>query len=780
MSTLPALVSVMLEAPHWKTISFSAVRTSRSLSTATWTVAGAGSGCQSLPRMIGWLGSPCSNETARSRPTSVASSATVERADTGRRSGFPGKFTRGAPPSSNAASVATTTPSIRGGADGGVNNSSAASPLAACGLGAGMVRTSVLEDLLALEGHVLGRLADDLAGPLDRDVLALDEDRPVLLHRDARRPRRQGDGVGRGDRQGLADVQRVGAGDGDSAVLADRFGLAAGHGQRLVLGHALGPCAADGDRLVLRDVFRPAAADGDRLVLGDVLGPSSADRDRLVLGDLLRSRAVNGDRLVPPDLLGSVLVDRDRLVRVDRLGPVAVDDDRLGLVNGLLAVSVDGDRLVVVDRLRPVVLDQGGLVVVDRLLAVVPDPVRLVVLDLDVLVLLGVDVQLFGTLLILEADLVVVAAAPPWAGPGLDAALGLVPRQTPRGHLVGVVDAADDDRVVRVTLQKVDNHLLADPRDVDHAPLLACPHGPDADPAGAVGVVLALAVPVGLDFDPAVLVAEDLLPTGANDDGRLRPQDRRPWGHALRAEWDRGRDAFETVLVGERISLAAAVVGRELTSMLDAVEDVVPIGVEVLFQGELVPGGHLSAVAAAVHDHGPGRFFLHAQADGALVVGKDLLESGRLLAAPLVDAVEPAGVESGVVVQLQLGHVGDGQLVRYRSGLDAAVNRLVGLEVLVRQLEGVVEQRDLAGPKLLCLVPTHHALLRPVAARHFLVDELLRDRHVRVASRGVGQDHLVSAGRMLEEVEDALLLHDPAGEREVALAILNAIVPLLE
>ena len=53
-------------------------------------------------------------------------------------------------------------------------------------------------------------------------------------------------------------------------------------------------------------------------------------------------------------------------------------------------------------------LDVRRLVVVDRLGPVVADPVRLVVLDLDVLVLLGVEEDLLGALLVLEAQLVEV------------------------------------------------------------------------------------------------------------------------------------------------------------------------------------------------------------------------------------------------------------------------------------------------------------------------------------------------------------------------------------
>ena len=45
-----------------------------------------------------------------------------------------------------------------------------------------------------------------------------------------------------------------------------------------------------------------------------------------------------------------------------------------------------------------------------------------------------------------------------------------VGRQLPRRHLLGVVDAAGDERLVRVAFEEVDHHLLADARDVRSTP----------------------------------------------------------------------------------------------------------------------------------------------------------------------------------------------------------------------------------------------------------------------------------------------------------------------
>ena len=46
--------------------------------------------------------------------------------------------------------------------------------------------------------------------------------------------------------------------------------------------------------------------------------------------------------------------------------------------------------------------------------------------------------------------------------------------------------------------------------------------------------------------------------------------------------------------------------------------------------------------------------------------------------------------------------------------------------------------------------------------------------------RRVGDDHLVGVGRVLEEVVDAFLFHQPGGEVEIGLAVLHAVIARLE
>ena len=110
------------------------------------------------------------------------------------------------------------------------------------------------------------------------------------------------------------------------------------------------------------------------------------------------------------------------------------------------------------------------------------------------------------------------------------------------------------------------------------------------------------------------------------------------------------------------------------------------------------------------------------------------------------------------------------------TGLHRVERRLDGLEVLPRQLEALVPERVLAGSDFLALLPAIDAILLSEPSFDHLVDDRRRARHVGVAHGRVGDDHLVAAVGVGEEVVDPFFLHEPAGEVEVGLAVLNAVV----
>ena len=98
-----------------------------------------------------------------------------------------------------------------------------------------------------------------------------------------------------------------------------------------------------------------------------------------------------------------------------------------------------------------------------------------IVLNNDPFVFLRVDIEFFASLLVFKPNLIEVVRRTIEAAAGLDTALCLIVRQLVRRHLVGVVHAAHNDGLVRIAFQEIDEHFLADPRDVDHAPVLVRP-----------------------------------------------------------------------------------------------------------------------------------------------------------------------------------------------------------------------------------------------------------------------------------------------------------------
>src|SRR5690554_2657601 len=164
----------------------------------------------------------------------------------------------------------------------------------------------------------------------------------------------------------------------------------------------------------------------------------------------------------------------------------------------------------------------GVTIGLDAFVPFVADADTLVVLDVLIPVALGVDEDLLLASLVLDAQFVEAVAA--GAAQALEQAAGLVLGQLV-GHRVGaVVQAATDQRLVRVAFQKTDQYLHADARDGDAAPVVAGPAAGHPQPAAGVGVGLTFAVPVELDLDPALNVAVDFFAGGAGDHRGLLAQ----------------------------------------------------------------------------------------------------------------------------------------------------------------------------------------------------------------------------------------------------------------
>src|SRR5260370_10255471 len=124
-----------------------------------------------------------------------------------------------------------------------------------------------------------------------------------------------------------------------------------------------------------------------------------------------------------------------------------------------------------------------------------------------------------------------------------DAAPGLMVGQLAGWHVVSVVYAASDNRLVGVAFEEVHNDFLADAGNEDGAPVGAGPRLGDADEAGGVFIVFAFAVPMELDFHAAEFIGKNLLTFWTDHDGGLRALHERAGSGAQRPKLDSDRDA---------------------------------------------------------------------------------------------------------------------------------------------------------------------------------------------------------------------------------------------
>src|SRR5262249_12367017 len=158
--------------------------------------------------------------------------------------------------------------------------------------------------------------------------------------------------------------------------------------------------------------------------------------------------------------------------------------------------------------------------------------------------------------------------------------LGLVGRQRPRRHLLGVVHAADRQRPVRVALLEGDHHLMADTRDVHRAHATAGPRLADAHPARVAAVALGLAVPVKLHCDATLFVTDDPPALGPHYQRRLHPIDARPRSDA---RWPVGSvpgDTAEAVAVLDGLGVVTGTVAsRDASLVLHAGQQVGAVAV---------------------------------------------------------------------------------------------------------------------------------------------------------------------------------------------------------
>src|SRR5690348_7608325 len=303
------------------------------------------------------------------------------------------------------------------------------------------------------------------------------------------------------------------------------------------------------------------------------------DRGRTAAGKLRRGTGLGRHRGVAVDLDAHALDADVHALDVDGAGGLHHDARRTGhqldlgaraelelLPDGGRAVAGDVKLVVLAHGGRALARDVLGLVVLDGHLLVVVHRHDTVVLHLHMHVLLRMHEEVFAALLVLEAKLVEILRAAALVAAALDAALGHVVGQRVRRHVVGVVDAADYQRPVRIAFEEAHHHFLADARNAHRAPVLAGPRGGHAHRTGDVEVFLVRLVPVERDLDAAILVHRDVFGGVAAGDHRgLQADD---------AGLDRGRHAAKRLATLDRREMAEELVAALRAGDLGGILDV--------------------------------------------------------------------------------------------------------------------------------------------------------------------------------------------------------------
>ncbi len=260
-------------------------------------------------------------------------------------------------------------------------------------------------------------------------------------------------------------------------------------------------------------------------------------------------------------------------------------------------------------------------------MAVLADPLFAIVLDADVEILLRMHKDLLATLQIFKPQLVEAAAL--LRAHRLDRALGLLVGQRVGRHLFGVVDAANDDGVVRIALDEIDDHFLTNARDVHRAPVLAGPQLRNTDPAGAVLVPHPDAVPEELHLHPTVVIDPDFFTGFAHHHRRLGSFHSRLGCHARWTVGHARRDCRELILVvmlatrpGPVTDVAALVLHRGKNVWL------VQVVAVVVGQRGLVAALDPTAGAFPAHGLQPDFLFFDAKAGVTVAVGLGLVTTG--------------------------------------------------------------------------------------------------------------------------------------------------------
>ena len=205
-------------------------------------------------------------------------------------------------------------------------------------------------------------------------------------------------------------------------------------------------------------------------------------------------------------------------------------------------------------------------------------------------------------------------------------------------------------------------------------------------------------------------------------------------------------------------------------------DEVLAVVVVVLLELEAVAGKEVPAITGAFQHDGLGGRPLGRQAGTAAVLVENLLQLARLRRAPRVHAVVVMRITASVFVNLHRLGPTAAKIMRDAPDPHCVGQRRRRLQRLRRQRERVVAQRVFGRRQPLPLGPGGDVEVIAPRRRSRIEAHPALAGHLRRFRRSVRQNQLVPVLRMGKLVVDPFFLHQSAGEVEVRLVVLHAVV----
>ena len=400
--------------------------------------------------------------------------------------------------------------------------------------------------------------------------------------------------------------------------------------------------------------------------------------------------------------------------------------------------------------------------------AIIPDQTRFVVLDQRVQVLLGLHVNLFFLDLVFEAQLVVVLERGALErAVCAHAGLRLVFRQLPRRHVLRVIQAAHNNGIIRITVQKFHHDFVTNAWQEHHAIPIAGKRLGHAYPTRIIQRRVIVAIPLHHHLHATVFVGVNLFAWGTHYHTSMRTPHVRPgrntFGTVRYARWN----GFKTVFV-RRISFVAGIVRTVAAFVPDHRDEYRRVQIRIgMIDGVDSRANfetHIPRLAAVLDRARLGELLPNARVH--LGVRLQLRHIGRRVATTVVNT------------RTMLGHLLLEPIRLYITGWSEFARRWCCLAHVLRGQKFTGRSHTCFGNEGHRI----HAQFGEPMLGHIRTGVLqLRHAPRRLRRRyGIGQDQSVCSGLVIKTKPDAFLLQQARNAVPATLAIPKTIRPRFE